>query len=608
MCSARMMMESTTTTSSSSASSASSAVSSPRAKRDKKQRRKKGSKHQHEHEPHDGEAQAPVAAGEVVADRNRSSSSSAANIVEDRAPTNGGDSVVGCSVSAGGEVTIKVTSPKKKRKKGKEASATASAAAATGEPETMVSNSTTTSSSTTTTTLTPTAMGGSSSDTTEAASSSSSSVATARKEGAQSMPSRNKSDATLNDFDEVLEPAEEEGLTDEQVYIAKVLRGIRKGALYGESLFKQKQDEKELEKTKEEDREPAAMEGFIRRDYKDKATFKFHSPTPADSRIPLFKKDKVVVMTDYAPRIFHHIRAKCNVSTNDYLKAWTYSKDCLPSPNLGAGRSGSLFLCSADCRFIFKTIPEHEVETLIEILPAIHKHFVEHPGSRIIRFLGLHHFHDTATKEETHCIVMNNLLHHPSFSTIDEKWDLKGRIPKPGKEGRFATTVDRSKKVLKDNDLLDRRFYLTEDAREELLKTLYDDVEFLKTHNCMDYSLLVGVHFIKESEVEVAEREREKLKEDKKRKKGKKGKKKGKKAAEEKERGAEGGPALFEGVMVPIHSNPAFKKEVYFIGIIDPLSRYKLRKKVAHFLKEIIWDDDTLSTVRDSVLCPCALH
>jgi hypothetical protein len=77
---------------------------------------------------------------------------------------------------------------------------------------------------------------------------------------------------------------------------------------------------------------------------------------------------------------------------------------------------------------------------------------------------------------------MNNLLLHPSYN-IDEKWDLKGRIPKPGtllfhkrrsgqqpnsysllvslslsagKQGRFADKVDRSKKVLKDNDLLDR--------------------------------------------------------------------------------------------------------------------------------------------------------
>ncbi len=37
--------------------------------------------------------------------------------------------------------------------------------------------------------------------------------------------------------------------------------------------------------------------------------FKFNSPTPAGSRIPLMKKDKVVIMSDYAPKIFSNIRS-----------------------------------------------------------------------------------------------------------------------------------------------------------------------------------------------------------------------------------------------------------------------------------------------------------
>ncbi|ELR24625.1 Phosphatidylinositol4-phosphate 5-Kinase [Acanthamoeba castellanii str. Neff] len=404
---------------------------------------------------------------------------------------------------------------------------------------------------------------------------------------------RKRSDTVLSDFEDVLDVADEEGLTDDQVYITKVMRGIRKGAMYGETLGKLQRDEKELEMMKDEDREPMGVLGFIRRDYKDKVMFKFNSPTPAGSRIPLMKKDKVVIMTDYAPKIFNNIRFVEHIHSplRSFLR-----------------RSGSLFVSSSDSRFIFKTIPEFEVETLLEILPSIHQHFVDHPESRIIRFLGLHHFYDTITKEETHCIVMNNLLLHPSYA-IDEKWDLKGRIPKPGKQGRFADKVDRSKKVLKDNDLLDRRFHLSEEARDELLRTLTADVEFLKEHNCMDYSLLVGVHFLSEAEnaVEVAHDSAEqKAKEEKKAKKSKKGKKKSKKNVDEREAEAEeeeqpqpqnDAHPLLEGVMGPIHSDPAFVKEIYFVGIIDPLSRYKLKKKVAHFLKEIIWDADTLSTV-----------
>jgi hypothetical protein len=48
------------------------------------------------------------------------------------------------------------------------------------------------------------------------------------------------------------------------------MRGIRKGAMYGETLGKLQRDEKELEMMREEDREPMGVLGFIRRDYKDK--------------------------------------------------------------------------------------------------------------------------------------------------------------------------------------------------------------------------------------------------------------------------------------------------------------------------------------------------
>lgn len=123
---------------------------------------------------------------------------------------------------------------------------------------------------------------------------------------------------------------------------------------------------------------------------------------------------------------------------------------------------------------------------------------------------------------------MNNLLLHPAFSTIDEKWDLKGRIPKPGLLSRSSSAARRQESdthlqakkaalrtrstdprrcsrimicwggafkplfLFRDalsHGLAGRRFYLTEEAREGLLKTLQDDVEFLKTHNCMDYRL-----------------------------------------------------------------------------------------------------------------------
>jgi hypothetical protein len=42
-------------------------------------------------------------------------------------------------------------------------------------------------------------------------------------------------------------------------------------------------------------------------------------------------------------------------------------------------------------------------------------------------------------------------------------------------------------------------------------------------------------------------------------------------------------------------------KEIYFIGVIDFLSRYFLKKKTANFFKTFLWKADTLSTIPPQV-------
>jgi len=88
-----------------------------------------------------------------------------------------------------------------------------------------------------------------------------------------------------------------------------------------------------------------------------------------------------------------------------------------------------------------------------------------------------------------HVIVFTNVLF--SEKKICETWDLKGRVPKPGKMHRHSHL--KGQIVLKDNDL-DRHFYFG-DKRDYFIDQLTRDVEFLKKHNIMDYSLLIGVHY-----------------------------------------------------------------------------------------------------------------
>jgi len=192
--------------------------------------------------------------------------------------------------------------------------------------------------------------------------------------------------------------------------------------------------------------------------------------------------------------------------------------------------------------------------------------------------------------------------------------------------------------VIKDNDL-DRKFYPEE--REKLISLLQRDVDFLKLHNCMDYSLLVGVHNLsgdkkkKKKKMKIimiiiikvkSLRRIKKKKESKaqseiafshlKKQHNSKNKKKftqRKKLRNKNNNGNESPKKrnkhkgnkklrrhhhIKKNIFPPIRSSSDSKiPEVYFVAIIDILSRYGVRKKLAHLLKSALWTDAALSTV-----------
>jgi len=118
------------------------------------------------------------------------------------------------------------------------------------------------------------------------------------------------------------------------------------------------------------------------------------------------------------------------------------------------------------------------------------------------------------------------------------------------------------------------------------------DVEFLGIYNCMDYSLLVGVHWMAEDKVNKEKHDIDMSTN-----------------VDTKENGLwcmlkSGAESMLEEMskenkstcMQELHSTEKLR-EIYFIGIIDILSRYGVRKKVAHLLKSALWEDSALSTV-----------
>lgn len=269
-------------------------------------------------------------------------------------------------------------------------------------------------------------------------------------------------------------------------------------------------------------------------------------------------------MKDYYPYLFCQARTKEGVDTQEYLRSWSYTFDTMPRAQVGAGRSNSLFLKSADDRFILKTLPHHEVVSLRHMLRAYFHHLEENPSSRLLRFAGLHRFR--RGNQYLYVIIMTNIFYSPINRHIDRKYDLKGRKIKPSSERRLKKLKAKGqepKGVIKDNQL-DRVFFPHDS--ENLRKALTKDADFLASQNCIDYSLLVGVHL---------------------RSAGEEGE-----PSEQKER-RNSISLLKEG----IPSEGYMRNETYFIGVIDFLSRYETKKKIANCCKRFLWEPATLSTV-----------
>ncbi|ESL11338.1 phosphatidylinositol-4-phosphate 5-kinase [Trypanosoma rangeli SC58] len=330
---------------------------------------------------------------------------------------------------------------------------------------------------------------------------------------------------------------------------------------------------------------------------------------------------EMVEVQEYAPEVFRFLRQLDGFDEASFANEWKLPEERLVL-ELGEGRSMALFLRSNSMDLMCKTIAEEEVDVLLGLLPQYTQHLSRNTNTLLTRFSML-------LRVESGTAVGYILCFGDVFAScpaLNEKWDLKGRIPKPGKYQHFLELIRRQGEphpylietpretikapelagtleghvvvvaatdscklaTRKDNDLT-RLFWLERNERRRLLHVLLKDYEFLDNAGIMDYSLLIGVAY-NESKVSRSGRHIRSMRMTY------------PMGSEPKGTLMEIRPASPPRLENAFHEfsagiNSLYEQEVYYIGIIDMLTKYTWKKKAANFFKSFLWKPETLSTI-----------
>ncbi|XP_071787884.1 phosphatidylinositol 4-phosphate 5-kinase type-1 alpha-like isoform X2 [Asterias amurensis] len=197
----------------------------------------------------------------------------------------------------------------------------------------------------------------------------------------------------------------------------------------------------------------------------------------------------------YAPIAFRYFRELFGIQPDDFLISLV---DQALRELSNPGASGSVFYLTDDDEFIIKTVQHKEADFLQKLLPGYYMNLNQNPRTLLPKFYGLYTYQSGG--RNIRLVVMNNLM--PSDITMHQKFDLKGSTYK-----RKASKAERQKKspTLKDLDFMEvhpEGLMLDTATYNALVKTLQRDCRVLESFKIMDYSLLVSMHNVDQAETE----------------------------------------------------------------------------------------------------------
>jgi len=295
---------------------------------------------------------------------------------------------------------------------------------------------------------------------------------------------------------------------------------------------------------------------------------------------------------DYCPMAFFKLREHFGINHVDYITSLCQNWNEVGTP----GKSGSLFFFSLDNQYVLKTIPKREAKLLRALLPSYYEYMTSHSDSLITRFMGLHRIKPHKGRQ-VRFLVMGNLFN--SNLKVHQRFDLKGSTV-----GRELSPAERAKKnpTFKDLDFrrLNRRIHLGPN-RDLFLKQLQMDCAFLSALHIMDYSLLVGIHFIQANTPEDSDSS-----DDESENEGR---------SPPLNRSMSTLPPLIPDEEIPPPNQAlscfereeggvrartpdgALLEEYYYIGVIDILMLYTARKQLEHAAKRVMHPRGEISSV-----------
>lgn len=158
-----------------------------------------------------------------------------------------------------------------------------------------------------------------------------------------------------------------------------------------------------------------------------------------------------------------------------------------------------------DSKIIVKSISREEYVKLRAIIEDYAAHLQQNPQSYLMRIYGLYKMKNKSSNRSIYFVVIGNVFDQEV--DIDERYDIKGATYNR-QLAQHSTDQDShrlSKNVaLKDVDLMNNhsRTFVIDPATKAmyppLLRSIFEqilkDAEFLRDHNIIEYSLLIGIH------------------------------------------------------------------------------------------------------------------